>query len=215
MSKFLVLLTAITAMCGSAAASPNVNEGRAPAPATPAALVRALMAAKDNSDESVLALLTDDSRSALMAEPHANALSDAEAGYQQALDQRFGPGTAMNRSVEMWPSRPGDVRAALKPVQSMHVLGISRDKSGGAVLRIKAVTQSQSGQTADVEGSLAVRREAGGWRIALPDASDRQSVDARTGIMQRITEKIRTGAYADRQAAMIAMASALAGESGR
>jgi len=215
MSKIPVLFTALMAIGVSAAASSGANDGRVPAPTTPDALVKALMAAKDNSNDGVVGLLTDESRSALMAQPRPNALHDAEAAYEEALNQRFGAGAPMNPAIEMWPSRPQDVRAALKAIQSLKIVGISRNKDGSAALRVKATTQSANGQTVEAEGSLAVQRQRGAWRIVLPDASDRQSVEARTGAMQQIVEKIRAGEYPSRQAAMIAMSNALAAERGR
>jgi len=178
---------------------------------TPETLVQALMAGKDGPEENILALMTVESVQGLHeTEPAGRALERAQSDYRTALDERFGPSPALATPMALHASSAKDVQAALRPVQSMQFAGVLQREPGLAAVRIRVVERTAQGQTRTIQSRLNIKREGRNWKIMLPDASEPHELNRRIQAMQQIAAKIRSGAYANRQAAMVAMANAVA-----
>jgi len=199
-----VTAAAIVALTGLCTVTSSASSKSA---ATAEALVQQVLAAAQKGDVAgVLSCYTSES-ARVITESFADRaeLARAMAEFQAALDARFGKG------AEMLGEPVEDLKAAFGDLLGAEVVSKKARTDGSVELVAKVTVRTAEGKTGTREQRLLVRRQGGVWKLAPGFAPGVAAAASKAAITQA-AQKVLSGEYSDRFAAMLALANALSGK---
>jgi hypothetical protein len=161
-------------------------------------------AASSGEVEGFLSGLTRESRD-IVEKSYADRvlLRQAQTEFQKALDEKFGNGT------EFLPAAEDDLRSAISRIAATEVVSKKEAADGSVELKLRTTVKTDSDKTANIENTVAARKENGEWKLSLGFPEKRLNVARIKADIERITAEVRSGRYEDRVAAMIALDNAV------
>jgi hypothetical protein len=111
--------------------------------------------------------------------------------------------------TEFLPAAEDDLRSAISRIAATEVVSKKEAADGSVELKLRTTVKTDSDKTANIENTVAARKENGEWKLSLGFPEKRLNVARIKADIERITAEVRSGRYEDRVAAMIALDNAV------